>query len=134
MAKIPVQTEPFLWGAGAGAAALAIVGFAWGGWVTGGTAEEMVTEARENGRAELVATICVDRFLDESTVTANFATLKDKSKWQRGDYIEDGGWTTPIGFEKPVEGAADLCATQLADMDAPVKDDTAAADTGTSVN
>ena len=30
-----------LWGAAAGAIALAIVGFSWGGWVTGGTAETL---------------------------------------------------------------------------------------------
>ena len=137
--KIPAELKPAAWGAVGGAIALAIIGFTWGGWVTGGTADEMATDARESGRAELAAAICVDRFLDETTVAAKLAELKDKSKWQRGDYIEDGGWATPIGFEKPVEGAADLCATQLAEMEAPVQsdtaqDDTATAGTGTSVN
>ena len=38
--KLPTQTKPFLWGAVAGAIALAIVGFNWGGsGVTGATAE-----------------------------------------------------------------------------------------------
>ena len=37
--KLPAKTSPFLWGALAGAIALAIVGFNWGGWVTGGTSE-----------------------------------------------------------------------------------------------
>jgi hypothetical protein len=33
--KLPAATKPFLWGAAAGAIALAIVGFNWGGWLTG---------------------------------------------------------------------------------------------------
>ncbi len=35
------KITPGLWGAVGGAIVLAIVGFAWGGWVTGGTAQEM---------------------------------------------------------------------------------------------
>jgi hypothetical protein len=129
----------WLWSCVGCIVATMVVGFTWGGWVTGGTADEMATDARDSGRAELAAAVCVDRFLDETAVAANLAELKEKSKWQRGDYIEDGGWTTPIGFEKPIEGAADLCATQLVEMEAPVQsdtaqDDTAAAETGTSLN
>ncbi len=32
----------------AGAIALAIIGFSWGGWVTGGTAQEMAEKKAEN--------------------------------------------------------------------------------------
>ena len=35
------KIKPVLWGAIGGAIALSIIGFAWGGWVTGGTAQEM---------------------------------------------------------------------------------------------
>ena len=31
--------EPILWGAAGGAVVLAVVGFMWGGWLTGGTAQ-----------------------------------------------------------------------------------------------
>ena len=33
-----------LWGAVGGAIVLAIIGFVWGGWVTGGTAQEMAEQ------------------------------------------------------------------------------------------
>lgn len=42
--KIPVETKPVLWGVVGGAIALAIVGFKWGGWVTGGAAEADATQ------------------------------------------------------------------------------------------
>jgi hypothetical protein len=38
--RLPENTSPFLWGAAAGAVALAIVGFNWGGWVTGNSADK----------------------------------------------------------------------------------------------
>jgi hypothetical protein len=37
--QIPAEVKPACWGAVGGAVALAIVGFMWGGWVTGGKAE-----------------------------------------------------------------------------------------------
>jgi len=46
---IPIETKPALWGAAGGAIALAIAGFAWGGWVTGGKAEADATQ-RANSR------------------------------------------------------------------------------------
>src|SRR5918999_6372849 len=42
------QASPFLWGAASGAIALAIVGFNWGGWVTGGTAEKLAGARAES--------------------------------------------------------------------------------------
>ncbi len=42
--KFPVETKPALWGIAGGAIAMAIVGFTWGGWVTGGTAETAATQ------------------------------------------------------------------------------------------
>jgi len=46
--------KPALWGAAAGAIALAIVGFNWGGWVTGGTAE---TLAKNSAATAVVAAL-----------------------------------------------------------------------------
>jgi hypothetical protein len=111
-----------------------ILGFTWGGWVTGGTADEMVTTAREEGRAELAATVCVDRFMGASDAAVRLAELKEESTWQRDDFIEKGGWVTLAGLEEPVDGAAGRCAEQLAEMELPAANDAAAVETGTSVN
>ena len=59
--KIPEWLKPALYGAAAGAVALAIVGFSWGGWVTGGTAKQMAAnQARCEDVAALVP-ICVEQ-------------------------------------------------------------------------
>ncbi len=38
------KIKPALWSAVGGGILLAIIGFAWGGWVTGSTAQEMAEE------------------------------------------------------------------------------------------
>ena len=59
--QTPEWLKPGLYGAACGAIALAIVGFYWGGWVTGGTAAAM---AATRSRADVVTAltaICVDQ-------------------------------------------------------------------------
>ncbi len=56
-----------LWGAAGGAIILAIIGFAWGGWVMGGTAQEMA-EVAVLGR---LAPICVEQFNQDSKKDQN---------------------------------------------------------------
>ena len=45
--RIPAQVKPGLIGALGGAIAMAVIGFSWGGWVTGGTADK-IADARSN--------------------------------------------------------------------------------------
>src|SRR3546814_18350020 len=46
-------------------------------------------------------------------------TLKEEGTWNRDNLIEEGGWVTFASMEEPVDGAADLCADQLVEMEAP---------------
>jgi hypothetical protein len=47
-----------LWGAIGGAVALAIIGFSWGGWVTGGSAERTAKTRSEAAVVTALAPIC----------------------------------------------------------------------------
>jgi hypothetical protein len=69
--------------------------------------------ARE-ARADLAATICVDRFLEALDARAQLASLKETSSWQRDDFIEKGGWVALPGLDQPVTSAAAVCAERLA--------------------
>ncbi len=101
------------WSCAACVVATMIVGFAWGGWVTGGTAQKMSAAAASSARAELAATMCVSRFMNGADRVSQLAALKASNSWKRDDLIDEGGWTTPPGADKPIPGAADLCATRL---------------------
>jgi hypothetical protein len=94
-----------------------IVGFTAGGWVTGGTAKEMAENAATETRSEMVANLCVNKFVSTATAEGRLAALKEADSWERDDMIEDGGWTTIAGLTEDVNGAADLCAEQLAALD-----------------
>lgn len=109
-------------------AATLILGFTWGGWTTAGTANEMAADAREDGRAQLAAAVCVERFLAASDAAVRLAQLKEESTWKRDGFIEEGGWVSLAGLEEPVAGAADLCAGQLAEMELPAANEAAAAE------
>ena len=61
------------------------------------------------------------RFVDAPDAAVQLAALKDASSWNRDDTIDDAGWTTPLGVEKPVSGAAELCADKLVAMELPVE-------------
>jgi hypothetical protein len=89
------------------------IGFGWGGWVTGGTADQMATKAAASARAELAANICVDRFAKGPDATAKLVSLKATDSWKRRQVLEEGGWVTLPGTDKPVAEAAELCAERL---------------------
>jgi hypothetical protein len=107
----------WFWSCVAAAALTVIVGFTWGGWVTGGSAATMSRTAAEQARAEVAATVCVDRFLQAQDAGAQLAALKDQNTWQRPRFIEQGSWATLPGMQVPLPQAARLCADRLAAMD-----------------
>ena len=112
--KLPADTTPFLWGAAAGAIALAIVGFNWGGWVTGGTAEKLAGGRAEEAIVTALTPICVTQFRASAKAKANFAALKGVSTWERADYVGKGGWATmPGSTAEPNAQVAAACAEAL---------------------
>lgn len=113
--KFPVETKPALWGIAGGAAAMAFVGFTWGGWVTGGKAE---AQAKQREDAAVVATLapqCVARFQASPDVAGNLTALKKADSWAQGDYVEKGGWATAPGSTPSgqVSQVARACAVLL---------------------
>lgn len=112
-----------------------IIGFTAGGWVTGGTAESMAAAARQDAREQLVASICVDRFITAPDASQNLQGLKAASSWERDDLIEEGGWANLKALEDQVSGAADTCAERLVAMEQippPTVDPSAATEPTTS--
>lgn len=115
-------TKKFVFWACVGSIALTIlIGFNWGGWVTGGTSQERADNAADDARVELAVASCVVRFGRGTDTMARLAKLKKTESWARGDYMEKAGWATPIGAEEPVPEAGSLCAELL------LKNQTAAA-------
>ena len=60
--QVPANTRPILWGAVGGAVLCAIVGFTWGGWVTGGSARQQAAGSARDAVVAALAPICAERF------------------------------------------------------------------------
>lgn len=112
----PEWLKPALLGAAAGAIALAIVGFSWGGWVTGGTAGKM---ASDQARSEVVAAlvpICVEQSKQDPRLTTTLAQLEAANRYQRSDLLMEAGWATMPGSSDPNRAVASACMEKLAEQ------------------
>ncbi|NKB29210.1 MAG: hypothetical protein GKR99_17305 [Rhodobacteraceae bacterium] len=111
--QMPETTKPVLMGAVAGAIALAIVGFSWGGWVTAGSAMEMSESDSSAAVASALTPYCVQNAMDDPKSVEIIAELKEASRFKRRGIVEDSGWATPLGAEKPDRALAEACQAEL---------------------
>jgi hypothetical protein len=101
-----------LQGAIAGAVATLVIGFMWGGWVTGSTATRMTSEAVEATQVALYSPVCVERYMAKATPEQRAAFSKEND-WNRDAVIEKTGFATPPGASSPSDAVADKCAETL---------------------
>ena len=104
-----------LQGMAAGAIASMVIGFSWGGWVTGGTAKRLAAEQADAAVVVALTPICVEKFLQDGNAKANLAGLrKMSSTWEQGEYLQKGGWVTQPGATSSDYHLARACAEKLA--------------------
>ena len=109
--------KPFVWGLVVSAVLTMIIGFAFGGWVTGGTAQEMAGEMAEKAVVDRLAPICVVQFNQDPEKDKKLQELKEKSSWDRKDYVEKQGWATMPGEKEPDSNVANECAKRLVELE-----------------
>jgi hypothetical protein len=98
-----------VWGLIFGAVIAMIIGFAWGGWLTGGTAKQMSAEAVLASQAA----ICVAQFMKEPDHESRIKEMEKIDSWKRSEFIEKGGWDKMPGQEKAGSLVAQACAKGL---------------------
>jgi hypothetical protein len=103
-----------LQGIATGAIASMVIGFSWGGWMTGGSASKLAAERADTAVVAALTPICVEKFLQNSDAKANLAILqKISSNWEQGQYLEKGGWVTQPGATSSDYHLARACAEKL---------------------
>lgn len=95
-----------VWGLIGGAAVAMIVGFGWGGWVTGSTAKVKTDEAVLASRAA----ICVAQFMKAPDHDGELKAFKAADSWKRGELVGKGGWDKMPGQGEASAAVADACA------------------------
>jgi hypothetical protein len=103
-----------------------VVGFAWGGWVTGGSAQAMAEKAAAQARQELGAVVCVDRFMAAEDARAKLIALqKVSSSHAQSRFVQDGGWAILGGTAADDRRIAALCAAALMKRELPASGESA---------
>jgi hypothetical protein len=112
---IPAQVKPAVWGAIGGAIATIIIGFAWGGWVTGGTSTTNAGVAAQSAVVQALVPLCVARADQQPD---QLAPLKAASAYSRYELVIKAGWVSNVA-EKYRRSVAESCATVIVEaMDA----------------
>src|SRR5271166_4089421 len=89
--KLPAEVKPALWGVVGGAVAAIVIGFTWGGWVTGGTSETRAVDRAESAVVAARTLICVDNFRHSPDAEANLTGLTKIDSYDRHTFIEKAG-------------------------------------------
>jgi hypothetical protein len=100
-------------GAAVGAVATMIIGFNWGGWVLGKTAETNAIQRVNAALVQAYGPVCIERFKLQPNVEAKWAELTKVDTWRRENYIKESGFATPPGSTSPNSAVADACADAL---------------------
>jgi hypothetical protein len=92
------------------------VGFTWGGWVTAGTAQKAADALARDAVIQRLVPICVDQFNQDPDRILKLDELSGLTSYKQTQYVQEQGWATITGMEKPDRKVASLCTKLLMEM------------------
>ena len=106
--------KPGIWGAVIGSILTMIVGFSWGGWMTGGTATREGIKRADAAVTATLVPICVAREKIDAVKGTKLTELKAiTSSYEQTEFVMKTGWATFPGKEDPNRDVAEACASAL---------------------
>ncbi|MDQ3248067.1 MAG: hypothetical protein M3Q45_02550 [Chloroflexota bacterium] len=109
----PITKTVAFWSSLAAIALVLLLGFNWGGWVTGGTAQTRATALAKEAVITRLAPICVAQFQQDPAKAEKLIAFKALSSYERSKYGEEQGWATMPGEAAPDRTVAAACANLL---------------------
>jgi len=100
------------WGAVLGALVAMIIGFSWGGWVTGGTATKMSDAAVVASRSA----ICVAQFMKAPDREDQLKAFRELNSYKRSDFVRKGGWDKMPGEDSARGVVNRACADGIEEL------------------
>ena len=101
------------WSAVAAVVATMIVGFTWGGWVTGGTARAMAQTMADEAVVKRLAPICVVQSGQDPKKVEKLKELTALSGYERGEFLKKVGWSKMPGEAESDSRVSEECAKLL---------------------
>ena len=111
--KMPEWIQPGAYGAVVGAIAVSAIGFSWGGWVTGGSAERMARQRAEASVVSALVPMCLDIARRDADRAEKLVKIADAPKYSRRDALMKTGWATMPGMDGPDRNVAEACVASL---------------------
>lgn len=109
----PEWLKPGIYGAVIGAVFVGIVGFSWGGWMTGGGANKMAYAMAHDDVIAALVPVCLDVSRTDPDRIEQLAAIRAVKTYQRRDAVMDAGWATVPGSETPDRDLAEACLAAL---------------------
>lgn len=109
----PEWTKPGVYGAIIGAVAVSIIGFGWGGWMTGGSANKMAKTMAVEEVTQAMVPVCLQLSAADPDRISKLATIREAKGYNRQKAIMAAGWATFPGSETPSRDLADACGDGL---------------------
>lgn len=113
LSKAQPSLKVLIWSCVACIVLTIIIGFTLGGWVTGGTAQNMAEESAAKAVVDRLAAICIVQFKQDPEKDKKLEELKKTDSWERRDYVKKQGWATMPGEKEADSEVAEECAKLL---------------------
>jgi hypothetical protein len=106
--------KPGVWGAVIGSVLTMIIGFAWGGWVTGGSAQQAARLQADTAVTSALVPFCLAKAKTDPAGAKKVGELRAISySYEQNEFVMKAGWATMPGSEDPNRMVAEACASQL---------------------
>jgi dienelactone hydrolase len=109
----PEWLKPGILGAACGAAALAVVGFSWGGWTTENIASAQARSQARSAVTAALAPVCLEQARADPQRGARIAEIEAASGYRRRSLVIDAGWATMPGADTADRRVAAACLEGL---------------------
>jgi len=113
--QTPTWLKPAIMGAIAGGIATMIVGFNYGGWYLGSSAETLANKQSTAAVTAALVPVCISQSqADPEGATKLEAFSAIKSSYEQRDFVMKAGWATMPKADAPNQDLASACADVLA--------------------
>ncbi|WP_372892973.1 hypothetical protein [Rhodosalinus sp.] len=109
----PDWLKPGIYGAVMGAVFVGVVGFTWGGWVTGGTATDRAMAMSHDEVVASMVPVCLDMARSDPARADKLATIRAAASYRQRSALMDAGWATVPGRDAPDRDIAQACLAAL---------------------
>jgi len=111
--ELPSAVKPGLWGAAAGAIAMAIVGFSYLGWSTAAASQKLAQDTADTAVVAALLPFCVTKAEADPNLTILAKLQTEQSSYSRHDIVMKAGWATFDGENAGRDDLARACADKL---------------------